>query len=234
MHIEKYFQHEEVDGEYKSKIESFQQGEFVTEPTLETDDVGKRVTDFTHKKFMWWACNKLFKRKFLTDNKITFPDMTTFEDFVFVYQCVVAAKNYVRVPFVSYHYRIRQNSLSRKMRNVTEVILNMAKAISMMDKFMLKHKFFIDNPKFRWDAIDFFAKWRINANVKYFISDNNTNIPNVFNIVYRTIFSQRPEDNAALTSWMFVMMNIYKLYVDNQKIQIADLKKKLTELGGNV
>lgn len=73
VHVEKCFTLK--DGEIQ--IESTQEN-FVDVPTLETEDIGKRVIDFTQKKYLWWACNKLFRRDFLIKNNIKFPAMTTY------------------------------------------------------------------------------------------------------------------------------------------------------------
>ena len=102
VHAEKCIAFTDAGGQLQAEVVSNQTGKFVTEPTLETFDIAQRVTDFSRKRFLWWACNKLFRRKFLVDNKIKFPAVSTFEDFVFAFECLVAAKNYVRVPFVSY------------------------------------------------------------------------------------------------------------------------------------
>ena len=229
VHVEKYFSLTEENGEYKNQIGSFQQGGFVDKPTLETENLGQRVTDFTQKKYLWWGCNKLLRRKMLVDNKIKFPQMTSFEDLVFAYMCLISAKNYVRVPFISYHYRVRQDSLSHKVRNVVEVIHNMVKAISALDDFMVRRQFFIDNPQFRFAMINFFASWRIDYTVKLNFTDSGLSLPEVYALYYYEVFSKNPSDNAALTTWLFTAVNIYKMHTQNLENQIAELQNQLAK-----
>lgn len=140
----------------QAEVVSIQTGKFVTEPTLETFDIAQRVTDFTRKRFLWWACNKLFRRKFLVDKKIKFPAVSTFEDFVFAFECLVAAKNYVRVPFVSYHYRVRGDSLSHEPCDAVKISVTMIKIVAVLDEFMDGRKFFVDNPQYRYELLNFF------------------------------------------------------------------------------
>lgn len=228
VHAEKYFVYDESSK--KTSVTSIQQGGFVEETTLETEDIGKRVSDFVKKKYLWWGCNKLFSRKLIIDNKITFPAMTTFEDYVFIFQCLVAAKNYVRVPFVSYYYRTRDGSLSHKGRNAVEVVRNMAEAIYTMDKFMRERKYFIENPQSRYEMIDFFVQWRLDVVSKYTFVGTTLTLPELFALLQKESFSRHSEDNSALTAYLFVTTGLYKLFYKQQENQIAQLKNQLARL----
>ena len=212
----------------QSKVMSNQTGEFVTEPTLETFDIGERVTAFTRKRFLWWACNKLFRRKFLVDNEIQFPVVSTFEDFVFAFECLVAAKNYVRVPFVNYHYRIRENSLSHKGCDAVKISTNMITIVRELDKFMDGKNFFRENPACRYELLDFFIRERLNLISKGFFVSSDLSPAEVFDFFREKIFFNQNE-NAALTSYLFVAANIYKLYSAQQATEIETLKRQLAE-----
>ena len=61
---------------------------------------------------MPWS--KLYRRDFLLENRIDFPDMKLTEDLVFCFRCLCFAENYVRVPHVTNVYRMNQNSISKK------------------------------------------------------------------------------------------------------------------------
>ena len=161
VHADWFITARNVGGNFDFKQQSFQAGNFVDEPTLETFDIGERVTAFTQKKFLWWACNKLFRRKFLTENKIKFPEAKVFEDFVFAFEALVAAKNYVRVPFADYCYRVRENSLSQKNFDAVESSMTAIKIFDALNKFMDRQKFFHDNPKYRYATAYFFMQERL-------------------------------------------------------------------------
>lgn len=212
VHAEKCLAFFDEDGKSSAEVISNQAGNFVTEPTLETFDIGARVTAFTQKKFLWQVWGKLYCRKLIVDNKITFPALKSFEDFVFVFKCLTAAKNYVRVPFVSYYYRIRKNSLSHETADGVEISLTAIEVVKALDKFMGGQKFFRDNPQHRYAILDFFIQERLEVIAKNFFVTSNLSPAEVFDFFREKIFSSKPEENVALTSYLFVADNIFKLY----------------------
>ncbi|MBQ7454327.1 MAG: glycosyltransferase family 2 protein [Selenomonadaceae bacterium] len=221
------------DGEDKLNAELMinQTGAFVTEPTLETFDIGERVTGFVQKKFFWWACNKLFRRQMLVDNKITFPPTTTFEDFVFAFKSLVAAKNYVRVPFVSYYYRLRENSLSKKKVTSGENFMgNIIINVSELNNFMSDRKFFRDNPIYTYSVIDFFMKYQLEQFTEKIFLSTDYDVGTVYDFLTRKIFSVNPKENVALTSYLFVATNILSIYTNQQAAEIDALKRQLAAL----
>ena len=187
---------------------SMQTGEFVTEPTLETFDIARRVTDFTRKRYMWQVWGKLFRRQFLVDNKIKFPAVSTFEDFVFAFACLVIAKNYVRVPFVSYNYRAHEDSISRRDEGLVKFFDNVIAVVKSLDDFMSGRKFFVDN----------FAQ-------ETFINQGY-DPGEVYDFFCTHVFSRRPQDNVALTAYLFVAANIFKL--DSTRQPFASNKREVS------
>ena len=186
-----------------AEVASFQTGEFVTEPTLETFDIGERVTGFTQKRYVWWACSKLFRRQLLIDNKIKFPSISVFEDMAFTFMCLVAAKNYVRVPFVSYFYRMREDSLSHEAINGLNFMNNLCGVVKSADDFMRGRKFFVENPQYRYLFMDFFVKERLEIFSQKLLA-SNYNVGEVYDFFYKNIFSKNAQDNAAFTTYLFV------------------------------
>ena len=210
-------------------IASTQTGEFVEKPTLETMNIGERVGDFINKRYVWWCWNKLIRRKFLAENDIKFSNMTAFEDLIFAFMCVVSAKNYVRVPFTNYHYRIRKNSLSHKSTDVVERSLNLFEGVKTLNDFMNNIKFFKDNSNYKYAMLDFIIQDRLDTLSKNFFIDGKLDPAEVFDYFAREIFSTNPKNNVALTSYLFTSMNIYKLLVNQQTEEIIRLKKLLQD-----
>ena len=210
VHVEKCFTLK--DG--VTQIESTQEFS-VEENFLETADIGRRVVDFTEKKYLWWACNKLFRRDFLTKNNIKFPAMTTYEDLIFTFQCVICAKNYLRIPDNVYHYRIRNDSLSRKGADGIEIAKNLIEAVKVFDKFMAAQKFFVDNPKYKYEVLDFFVPNQLEKIAKNLMVFNNFSAAEVYDFFAREIFSVKPNENVALTSYLFTTAGLFKLMIDH-------------------
>ena len=211
VHAEKCIAFTDEGGQLQAEVMSMQTGEFVTAPTLETFDIGRRVTDFTRKRYMWQVWGKLFRRQFLVDNKIKFPAVSTFEDFVFAFECLVAAKNYVRVPFVNYHYRVRGDSLSHKACDAVKISVTMIKVVDALNEFMDGRKFFRENYASRYELLDFFIQERLKIIAENFFVTSALSPAEVFEFFRKEIFSADPKKNVALTSYLFVAANIFKL-----------------------
>ena len=233
VHAEKCFTYEEIDGEFQKNLASSQTGEFVEKPTLETSDIANRVTDFINKRYLWNIWNKLFRRKFLLENKIKFPEITIFEDNIFSFMCIVCAKNYVRVPFVSYNYRIRKGSLSHRVSNPFHIILEQIEGVAKLDSFMADKKFFIENPKYRYAMLDFFVQFFLNDIAENFFFRSKLDPGEAYELLFKEVFTRNPEKNIPFTSYLFVLTTIYKLAINRQAGEIAQLKKILSELQGS-
>ena len=119
VHTEKFFAFNDK-GESNFRREDLilrkdEAGEPIDVPTLEPDDIGERIRRCIDGKFLWMPWGKFYRREFLLENKIDFPDMAFTEDLVFCFECFIAAENYLRVPFVTTIYRMNQNSVSKKI-----------------------------------------------------------------------------------------------------------------------
>ena len=227
VHSEICFTLQEDNPTAEKVMESTQSGEFVEVPTLETMDIATRIEDFTKRRYLWWACNKLLRKKFLIKNNIKFPQMSVFEDLIFSFQCVVLAKNYVRVPFVSYNYRIRKNSMSRSYEITTNYIRNFAGTIDFFDSFITSQKIFNKNPNYKYLALDFFIQLYLkNVSENLFVY-SNLEIGEIYDILYKEVFAMTSEKGAALSTYNFITMNLYRILIDRQAEEIAQLKKLL-------
>lgn len=231
VHSEKCLAFSEEGGKICAEPVSFQTGEFVTEPTLETFDISKRIEGFIRKRFIWWGCNKLFRRKLLVDNEITFPALKRYEDFIFVLKCLVAAQNYVRVPYVNYFYRLREDSMSHKVYNAVELSKDLMEIFCLLNEFMNDNKFFRENPQYKYPLLDFFIEGQLELISEGLFIRSNLDPADVFNFFREKIFTANPEDNVALTAYLFVATNIFKLYTKQQAMEIDKLKRKLSERG---
>ena len=227
VHCEKYFQYIDDNGKITDEIFTWQFGEAVEKPTLETNNIAERVQKFTEKKFLWWGCNKFLRRKFILDNKIQYPDTTSFEDMVFMFCCVMSAKNYLRVPLVHYHYRIRMDSLSHRTIEVDSFMKNMLDNIKSLSDFMITQKAFIETPALFYKSLDFFAQERLDVFSTNILQRDNQDLGRVFLWLWQKIFSQKPGENVAFTSYLFVLANILRFNLAKQSEQIKQLQEEL-------
>ena len=210
VHAEKYFEYRENEGE---NLFSTQVGEFVNKPKFDTSDIVKRTTNFVEKKYLWSCCNKLFRRKFLIKNKIKFPETTISDDLIFAFMCVVCAKNYVRVPFVNYHYRIHEGALSQSPFTTESISLNLMEGVYFLDSFMRRQKFFIKNPNCMYAVIDFFNQSFLDVISESLFGTQETAPGEVYALYCEEIFSLDPPKTVPLSAYLFISMNIFKMFV---------------------
>lgn len=228
VHAEWFIVFRNVNGKFKFEKVNIQEGNFVTEPTLETFDLSERVTAFAAKKYLWWACNKLFRRQFLLENKITFPEVSAFEDMAFTFMCIVTAKNYVRVPFASYCYRRHDKYISLKDRGAVGSTNVAIKIVNTLDNFMDGQKFFRDNPQYKYAILDSFLQDQLDgaANTMFI----NTSHGALFNFFRDNIFSVNPKENVALTLYLFIAASTLKSLLNQQATEINKLKNQIAVL----
>ena len=221
VHAERSLSFVESPGKFEAGFFVFQTGNFVTAPTLETFDTKKRVEDFIDKRYLWWGCNKLLRRKFLVDNAITFRPLPRFEDFLFALKCLLAAKNYVRVPFVDYYYRIRPDSMSHKIYDAAEISDDLTKIFHAVDEFLTDEKFFRDNFRYRYPILDLFMREQLDWVAEAFFTKNNFKPAELFELLRRKIFSREPEKNVALTAYLFVAANLLTLHKNQSTTEVS-------------
>ncbi|MBR4151458.1 MAG: glycosyltransferase [Selenomonadaceae bacterium] len=231
VHVEKFFMFNDGNDKDTAKVASFQISEFVTEPTLETSDIGERVTRFTQFGYLWWACNKLFLRKFLVDNDIKFIPVKIFEDMLFAFKSIINAKNYVRVPFVSYYYRIREKSLSHEARDFISCLQTTIEVFRALDNLMDTQEFFKENYQYRYKVLDFFMQIRFEVTSKNLFSDSDLHPADLFKFFREKFFaSNSVVDYAALTAYLFLNAHVFKLYTMQQAEEIENLRTQVDEL----
>ena len=96
--------------EPKGTYKNFSQWDF---PVYINDFTSIHFKRILHSSFSNMVWNKLFIRKNIIQNNISFPsDMHYGEDTIFVYRYLSTISDFCLVPLPLYHYRYRENSLS--------------------------------------------------------------------------------------------------------------------------
>ncbi len=228
IHCSHYFYFN--DGEDNFIKDTFQRTDFVDEPTVEPYDIAERVKKFINYGFVWWGCNKLIRRDFLIKNKIQFPSSDVWEDMVFVFQCIVLAKNYVRVPNIFYYYRIRKDSLSHISKTPAYIIQTLLKIVTVLDKFMDKIEFFQQNPQYKFMMFDWHIQERMNifANALY-LRDKLSPFA-VMLLFNREMADKFPKDVLSFASYFFAMNGYQKCLLQQTVQEKNQLQQKIAEL----
>lgn len=131
-------------------------------PTLESSDLRERIRRDTERKFFVLPWGKCYRRDFLLDNGIDFPQTAYAEDLTFCFKCLCLAKNYLHIPNVTNVRRDVKQSISKGLvRTTAEGVRRWLKVfclnMHMIDEFTGGLDFFKQNPACRQDAFDYYV-----------------------------------------------------------------------------
>ena len=130
---------------------------FVDKPTIDRNDISKRIIDWTNRRFSEYPWDKLYRRDFLLENNIKFPEgMRVRDDTLFSFYCVCLADKIVHVPNIVNIYRMRNDSLANDKVNVqldkylNKWLTDIIEFVRNIEKFMNKIDFFNKNPEYKY------------------------------------------------------------------------------------
>lgn len=134
--------------------------ELVDVPTLEPDDIGERIRRDMAEKFYILPWGKFYRRDFLVENKIDFPQMRLAEDLTFCFKCLCLAKKYLRVPFITNIRRELKESTAKMIvdsRDGAKIWLDvLTKNISILSEFTDTLEIFQADAVFRREVLKFY------------------------------------------------------------------------------
>ena len=226
LHSEKYLVTadggEYIDDNTKFKVASYEVSENRTGNrfSIVKDDIAKRVDDFINRHYLYNVWTKLFRRDFVVENNISFPEYPSVDDARFCLCCLILAKTYVRIPNIFYIWRERKDSVSHKRLIVEEEINRRVKIIvsgtKSLNDFLDNIDFFINNADYKYKLIANFIHGQCQyLNPFYF----NVPIHIINEILYKTFVSCDSE-NAVLLSYLFNMLNVNRINLLNIQKQI--------------
>lgn len=118
--------------------------------TLLPTDIQERLTLYYQYRLHGMACNKLFRRDFLSIHGVLFPTVKTIaEDYLFSSVCLFLATKYLRVPDGFYLYCGNGMSMTRKPkseRHLAMVLSSMMEGAAYLARYLGKEPFFSEDP----------------------------------------------------------------------------------------
>ncbi len=230
VHAERCFRpdnFEEITPQTKFITFTMQKDQCIDKPTFEPDDIGERVKHFSERKMWWIACNNLFRRDLIVDNRIEFINIKSTEDMIFFFSCLCCAKKYIRIPDIFYVYRQTPGSITHPTVSVEKYVESYASilinGVKAFDEFADRLDFFIRHPEFKYMAIDYYIKSNLEWNSWAYAA----NPAPVFYATLRRKFSEIPSANVLLTTYLFGLANDYWLESARLKNENATLKNQL-------
>ena len=89
-------------------------------------------------------------------------------------------------------------------------------------------KYFIQNPKYRYMAIDYFVQSRVNI-ISHGLYTRQQPYE-VDDYLRHRVFNVNPNENIPLMTYLFSNANVCRLKIEEQQNEIERLKKQLAEL----
>ena len=200
---------------------------------LESDDLAVRIREYRQNLFFanWVVWNKLFRRDFLIEHHIEFPDLHVADDMMFSFFCLCRAKTYVHIPDALYIYRVRDDSFSREPLEPSEQLHKWAsliiKGVKIMDDFMSGVDFFNRHEQFRQMALDLFVQFHFDYRMKPLYSKFKS-----FELekMLREEFAREPDGSIALSAYLFNLSNVCLMRIQKLTLENAQLKSQLAQL----
>ena len=230
VHCEKYF--EFIDGQNSFKLESYQKGEFVKEPTLLTKDLAQRTVELNNKRFLFNLWTKLIRRDYLLFNDIKMISGMA-QDALFTFCLLVSAKNYVRVPNVVNFYRVVEDSLSHKKQNIVSKIHQWFNAMVIgfqyFENFLSEREFFQKRPDAKYVALEAWVRECLN-----YLQETYKTIP-AFQLdeIIRHEFS-KVHDKTGLMAFLFSRMNVFNVNLNHQGAMIQQMNAYIQKANAHI
>ena len=204
---------------------SYQTTEFVTAPTLLTDNIFERVQRYHRGGYLWNIWSKLIRRNFILENEISFAEAAVGEDLIFTGCLAFAAEKYVLVPNVINFYRFVEDSISHATGDGFDYFRKYFKALTAafkyFDEFLSGRDFFKQHPDAKYLALE-----RVWLEIRNYVLDFYDKVPVYeFDGILREEFSAA--DNVALNAFAFNSANVYSRRL-SEALQALDESEKNT------
>ena len=219
VHCEKFYKIQEENWNDLNFIKqlrpySYKRGEFVTAPTLLTEEISARVESFQQRKFIHSMWANLIRRDFILDNEMIMPNMPG-QDMIFTMCALCVAKKFVLVPNVINLYRVRENSISTEKISEVSKFRKWLRALRLgfeyLDEFLNEHGL-SQQPNLKYLLFDTF----LNEMCRY------------FNDIYRQVPLTKLDEflreefaignNLALMAFTFNVMNLQRLHIMQNRV----------------
>ena len=204
-------------------------GPFVSKPTLESNNIGERMLKISRNGVGWTAWEKFVRRDLIMENEITFPDMRTSQDIIWVIEVFSFAKKILTIPETLYFHRVNPTSNTGIKRTAEESLHffmdNSVFGMNFLLNFFDKHKFFQDNPQCQWWLMDFWARIHLNT-VRNFVEKMPPH--EVYEILQST-FTKKFGEYGNTLAYLCCSSNLLRYQLQAMAQRAAQLERELTE-----
>ena len=232
-HLSNFNKNEEINNDTKFFISYNKFNEAIDKINFESDKLSDRIIAYSKNTFFgnWVVWNKLFRRDFIIENYLEFPNLKVADDMMFNFFCLCLAKKYIHVPNITYIYRERNDSFSRDSGSIEDDIYKWTNLViegtKILDNFMNDIDFFNENLKYKYMVFDLFIQYHLNYHMnKIYLNFQ----PYQLDSLLRKIFSDKMFDNTALITYLFSSLNVRNLQINQANQIINKLKQQINSL----
>lgn len=209
-------------------VDGKQETGFTNHPRFESADLSVRVNEILNRSFLLVPWSKFVRRDFLIKHEIFFPHCKIAEDDIWTYALVFYAERFLRVPNVVYIHREAEDSVSRLERTPLQYLVYwinpIVYGIGALDKFMLKHEFFRQNPVKCYDILEYFIRPHIK--LAFYHADDLA--PEVAVDTLEKFFGKNFGEHGILFAHLISMINDYQQLLKQRDRQLEELAARLS------
>ncbi len=189
------------------------------EAVVISESLAERVNHWINFDFHWATWATFCRRDFLILNQIKFPNMPPADDQPFNFNCICSAKKLLRVPNITYIYRIRHDSLSHENANSEKYFCKWLKVLSTgcneFDNVMKRFPFFDEHPDYRYAVLDWHVKHKLHQLQNFYAQIHPAALQPLVEKEFHS-------DEATFAAYLFNTVNI-------QRLQIMRLQQELSK-----
>ena len=232
VECEKWFQSPANGGIFNKnllKITSPPTIKFVSKPTSISVDMIARIAALKNPQFVWSAWVKLIRRSVVFENGLEMINAPG-EDFIFTCCLVCVVEKYVKIPNVTYIYRIHGESVTQSNQKIFSKVAEkwltaLRLGFNYFEKFLSRQESFQQNPELKYQALDVVIKEFTNYFINFYLQ-----IPDYKLNPFIHAEFEKTKDLSALTSYLFSRMNVFYIKMLLQQNKIFDLEKQVEKL----
>ena len=188
------------------------------EAVIVADSLAERINHWINFDFHWATWATFCRRDFVIINQINFPKMLSSEDQIFNFNCICSAKKLLRVPNITYIYRIRHDSLSHETANSEKYfhkwlrVLN--KGCNEFDNVMKRFSLFAEHPDYRYAVLDWHVRNKLKQLQNFYAQIHPA-------ALYPLVEKEFHGDDAAVAAYLFNTVNIQRLQIMRLQHELA-------------
>ena len=195
---------------------------------LEVNEQLEHLRLYATDNFFWAPWTKFVKRDWAIENRIFFQELPKTQDFFWTLKIFTYSERFLRVPTPVYFYRQSPQSITRKKRSGADMMnfwmSPVVKGIKEIGDFMNGEEIFQQNPKLRYDILNFFVEVHIARD--YLKLSQEFSPHEVFENFYQG-FAKELNGADVLTSYLCAYSNDLLKTLTESQTHLTELEKEI-------